>query len=73
MWKVTVVEYNRYAGDSYDYDVKFSSREEAIEYCDTVNQCNCTVWLEELVPIGDDEYIDGDKVCLKSIPCEFYE
>lgn len=71
MWKVTVEEYHRSAGDSIDYDEFFDSKEEALEYADTLNDTNCTIWLEECQPLDNGEWTwggDDSKVtCLQEI------
>lgn len=71
MWKATVEEYNRYAGDCFDYSECFSDKQEAIEYCNSLKDSNCGIWLEELTEVGDDEYMDGNgATCIQQIKYE---
>lgn len=73
MWQVTIEEYNRMAQDSFPAELEyFRERSEALDFIYNVMQtgCNCSIWLEELIPCEDnpDEYMNGnDPVCFQSI------
>ena len=69
MWRVTIIEYNRYAGESMDYTEDFSDKSDALSRCESLKKyTNIGVYLEELTQIGEDEYMDGNEVvCTQSI------
>ena len=69
MWRVTIIEYNRYAGESMGYIEDFSDKSDALACCEPFNEyTNIGVYLEELIQIGEDEYMDGNGVvCMQSI------
>ena len=69
MWRVTIIEYNRYAGESMDYTEDFSYKSDALARCESLKKyTNIGVYLEELTQIGEDEYMDGNEVvCMQSI------
>ncbi len=69
MWRVTIIEYNRYAGESMDYTEDFSDKSDALARCKSFKEyTNIGVYLEELIQIGEDEYMDGNGVvCMQSI------
>ena len=69
MWRVTIIEYNRYACESIDYTVHFSDKSEALAYCESLKKyTNVGVYLEELTQVDEDEYMDGNEVvCMQSI------
>lgn len=69
MWRVTIIEYNRYAGESIDYTLHFSDKPDALAYGESLKKySNIGVYLEELTQINEDEYMDGNEVvCMQSI------
>lgn len=60
MWKVEVFEYNRYAKCSTIYREFFNSKDAAIECFDRFVAAKANVILEDLTPIGDGEYHNGE-------------
>lgn len=60
MWKVAISVYNRLAQDSYEYMNYFNSKQSALEYIDSLGDINADVYIEDMTPIGDDEYTDGE-------------
>ena len=65
MWKVEVSEFNRRAGDSITYREYFNSKNAAMEYIDSLADINADIYLEDMTPIGDGEYTDGEVVCIR--------
>ena len=61
MWKVEVIIYYK----STDYPTLtrnyFNSKDAALEYINSFGECrNADIMLEDMTPIGDGEYIDGE-------------
>lgn len=73
MWQIEVEEYNRMAEDSFPAERSyFRTKNEALEYADSIkdSNCNCSIWLTELIedPEYPGEYMDtNNSFCLQSI------
>lgn len=65
MWKVEVSEFHRRAGDSITYSEYFNSKNAAMEYIDSLADINADIYLEDMTPIGDGEYTDGEVICIR--------
>lgn len=61
MWKVEVNVYYRFAGDSILTREYFNSKDSALEYIKSLGEdLNADIILEDMTPIGDSEYTDGE-------------
>lgn len=65
MWKVEVFEYYRLFGDSIIHREFFNSKKDALDYCNSLKYINADVILEDMTPIGDDEYTDGEIIWIQ--------
>jgi hypothetical protein len=60
MWKVEVFEYNKYVKCSTIYREFFNSRDAALDCFNQFVAIKANVILEDLTPVGDDEYSSGE-------------
>lgn len=65
MWKVEVFEYYRLSDDSITYREFFNSKKDALDYCNSLKYINADVILEDMTPIGDGEYTDGEIIWIQ--------
>lgn len=61
MWKVEVNIYYKLNNDSILTREYFNSKDAALEYIDSLGKyLNADIMLEDMTPIGDGEYTDGE-------------
>lgn len=65
MWKVEVSEFNRHTFDYITYRGYFNSKSAAMEYIGLLADINANIYLEDMTPIGDGEYTNGEVICIK--------
>lgn len=67
MWKVEVKIYHRYLHCSSTFREFFNSRNAAIDYCSQMQDLNADIILEDMTPIGDGEYTNGEIIFVKKL------
>lgn len=61
MWKVEANVYYKSTSDSIITREYFNSKDAALEYINTLSEyLNADIMLEDMTPIGDGEYTDGE-------------
>ena len=61
MWKVEVKVYYKSSNDSILTREYFNSKDAALEYISSLGEyLNADIILEDMTPIGDGEYTDGE-------------
>ena len=61
MWKVEANVYYKSTSDSILTREYFNSKDAALEYINSISEyLNADIMLEDMTPIGDGEYTDGE-------------
>ena len=68
MWKVEVKVYYKSNNDSILTREYFNSKNAALEYISSLGEyLNADIMLEDMTPIGDGEYIDGEITWIRKV------